>query len=43
MPRVPRNKPILRPEQSAMAAVWIVLACIGTIVGVVHVIARCAS
>ena len=43
MPRIPRTRPVLRPEQRAMAALWIVLAVIGLVVGAVHLAARCAS
>lgn len=37
------GKPVLRPEQGAMAALWITLAVIGLVLGVVHLAARCAS
>lgn len=35
--------PTLRPEQRAMAAVWLTLAVIGLVLGSVHLVARCAS
>lgn len=43
MPKIPRNRPVLRPEQRAMAAVWLTLAVIGLVLGSVHLVARCAS